>query len=368
MKYILLICLSTPLFYLRNSKRGERIILAILLIAFAMLAAEGSWDYAGYLEYYDCSVSTSCDNFSFEESYKYISRLSNAVFNENGFFATLFLYCSISIFIKLRFLSKYSVWFGASVFAFICYGFFIHEMTQIRASLAIALFWLALERLVSKDNLKFWVYIVAASLIHTSAIIGSAAYLYSRLPSKFLFFCIPFALIIGKVFYFFEIPSYFECDSCGRMGIYMDAFGQSLSGPNQLPFYLIFILLMSLLFFYLVDQRSLMEEVALKSAIFGVTIYLAIYSIPVISVRILEFFSSLYPLIVASIFNTSKNIRDRVLIGLCCVALFANLALRNNTRVDLIMSHHVFSEDLMTDTQFKHFLKKSIGDTESFKD
>lgn len=327
----------------------------LLLISFAFLVREGSWDYFGYIEYYDCSIDASCVPVGFEKSFLYISKVANAITNTLGFALTFGCYVISAIWIKMALLKRHAVNFHVALFALVCYGYFIHDLTQIRVSLAIAISWLAYIYWMEKKILLAILCIAGATFFHVSAVLGLVVIAVSGMPTKILLLLTVLAIPIGKYIaagdVLFTVP--YE-----RLSVYLNALGSDAILAPQFNIYVILILVVvCIAYFGGTAEWSQLERCGLNSMAFGVAIYFSIYYIPAVPIRLLDFFSSLYPFVVAATYRTYKSNLIKFILLLSMILLFVNTAIRNNTRMDLIFTWQAINTDYMSDIQYEQYLR-----------
>ena len=328
----------------------------ILLIVFAFLTREGSWDYYGYLDYYECSISPSCDSVGFEPSYGYISQLAGSIAEEWGFELTYLFYIAVSIWIKISLMSRYSKMFGFAVFSFICYGYFVHDLTQIRASLSIAVLWMAYFYWIEKKFLLAVLALMGAVFFHISAVLGVVIVVARFFSTKILLILSIAALLLGN--HAANVVNKLPDLGFNRLQVYVDALGSEALSVPQLNFYAVTIfVIVCIAIKNGVAESSGVDGYAINAMLLGVLIYLCAYFIPVIPIRILEILSSLYPFVAASAYEKSKSKTEKIFLVILFFGLFVNTAIKNNTRIDFILPWHNISINNMTEIQYDQFIR-----------
>lgn len=102
-----------------------------------------------------------------------------ALFKSNAFNIFLLLIAFFSVFFKTIAIQKYSNAFLYSLFIYCCNYFLLHDITQVRAGLALGIVMMSFEPLVERNFKKFAGIIIIATLFHYSAIIFMPLYFLS---------------------------------------------------------------------------------------------------------------------------------------------------------------------------------------------
>ena len=324
-----------------------------LLISFAFFAREGSWDYYGYIEYYNCSIDSSCVPVGFEESFLYIARVANAIVDKWGFQITFGFYVASAIWIKLALMKRYSVNFHVALFALLCYGYFIHDLTQIRVSLAIAISWLAYSYWVEKKILLAFLFVAIATFFHVSAILGLVVIVISGVPTGIFLLLVALAIPIGKYIAAGDVLLTVPYE---RLSVYLNALESEVILAPQFNIYVLIILIIIFIAYIGgTEEWSQFECCGLNSMAFGVALYFFLYYIPAVPIRLLDFFSSLYPFVVAATYRTYESKLIKFILLALMILLFGNTAIKNNTRMDLVFPWQAINIDYMSDIQYEQY-------------
>jgi len=160
----------------------------ILIAGFRPIGIDGdSLNYVSVLH-----ISLSEANFIDKEpAFWIINELNRILFggNEQTFFL---IFAIIGVSLKLYLIRQYSVTPILSLLTYISMFFILHEMTQIRAGVAIGFVFLALHDLVKKRNISFITKILIATLFHYSAIVMLMLYFLDKNKiNSFLYFLLP---------------------------------------------------------------------------------------------------------------------------------------------------------------------------------
>lgn len=206
---------------------------------------------------YVSTLSTLKDNFEVKEpTFWLIAKISTFFESYTVFFV---IYAVLGVGIKLIAILKYSVAPLVSLLMYICFFFILLDMTQIRASVAVAMFLISIENIVSKNFKYFIIKILIGALFHYSILFFIPFYLLnSNKINKLVYIFLPLIGIFIMesnlfllLFHYlnFLLPSFISF----KLGIYID-----MMNNNQLPatkpfsvgnIFLIFILFYSI--FYL---------------------------------------------------------------------------------------------------------------------
>ena len=178
------------LMYKENTTRvfgAEFFVVAAILALAAGLRTPGfDRDSLQYLAELNRTFS-EIDLSSKEPAFWLLQQLNLRFFaSEYTHFFLMFAACGVSIkLLSISILSKWRVW---SVFVYIALFFVMHEMTQIRAGVAIGLVFLSSKFIIERRLSSFLVLIFLASLFHYSAIVFCFLY-FVRSNFNFKIFC-----------------------------------------------------------------------------------------------------------------------------------------------------------------------------------
>lgn len=147
-------------FSAKNTK-ALNLILIFVLALFAAFRLSSMADYEAYaLFYYGDEIGNR-----FEPSAKVFRAISP------NLYIFFFVYAFTSIGIKLFAIKEISDYRLLSIITYLSTSFALHDMIQIRASCAIAVFWFAIKYLQEKKIFKYILLIVIACEFHLSAAI-----------------------------------------------------------------------------------------------------------------------------------------------------------------------------------------------------
>lgn len=303
-----------------------------VLLAFASLNIELSVDYPGYIAYFNCSVVDSCSDLlskRVESSYIYISRLIS-VLGGDGYFAVFFYIC-VSIFIKVLVIGK-SAHFGIALFAYVAFGFFVHEMTQVRVGLAIAFIWLAVLFSARRRMVISLLTMAAAFVLHNSSIVAILHFILKEFSLNKYAVVVLFvmAALFGYLIAGTSWLSYLGLPD-PRFATYLAADPDSLVSTPQFTVNVTIYMVSILLAYYLRGglKYDRFSEASLNLSVFGVLIYLAFYWVPVVGLRVMELFTSFMPFVIAAAYKRSNSYYIKIIFILLVFGIFINLFVRN---------------------------------------
>ncbi len=182
-----------------SSKTLVLILIGVVLILVAGLRPIGidrdSLNYVGVLH-----VSLSEANFIDKEpAFWIINEFNKILFggNEQTFFL---IFAIIGVTLKVLAIRQLSLSPIFSIFTYLCLYFILHEMTQIRAGVATAIFLLAIPDIYNRNFKAFLFKTILAMMFHYSAIIMLIVYFLNPYKINFkIFFFLP---LIGMFFTF----------------------------------------------------------------------------------------------------------------------------------------------------------------------
>lgn len=347
MHHIALFMTSLILARCKNFPIYSVLFLFVILFSYRAIFADTSWDYEGYVEYYKCSTFDYCGpkaDGAIEKSFSQIASIIEAVFGNEGGGALIALYASISLAIKLYVLDRRSADFGIAFLGYLGFGWFIHEMTQIRVGLSIAFLWLALSNLESdRRPWRAILFFLMAVFIHASSLVGLIYLVGRKFPTKNIYYIIILLIILsigGRIFG--VLLSEFIPEEYGgfstRLVIYLSAREGDTLGTSQLNFFSLSII--SVILFSVrygnVQNWDKFSIGALNCLLVGVGAYFLIYWIPVVGLRVFEIYASFLPFVAASCVHYSKKNAIKVLAISIISAIFINMMVRNGLMKDFI--------------------------------
>ncbi len=157
-------------------------------------------DIPGYIRMYNVTADVSWNNWEythFENGYIFLMKICNMIgLSARGFFCVVYalILIPVGIFIKRESKDPF-----LSIIVFICFQFFVFDLTGLRQAIAMSICIIAYLVALKHGKLPLLVFIglvYAASMIHRSALVFALVYPIIRIPinKKFLI-----AYVIGAV-------------------------------------------------------------------------------------------------------------------------------------------------------------------------
>lgn len=349
MHYILFIAFFGAVLLAISDRRLTLGVVAVVYSAFVLFAlavADGSWDYRGYRELYDCAVVAECrETKNIEETFWLGSRVTRSVFgDELGFFVLLGSYLVPALALKVWVMFRRAPNFAFALFAYACWFFLLLELTQIRAALAVGVAWLALYFRASGLNGAAGAALLVAVVFHNSAVAAAPLLVMRRfeLNPKWQAIGLVACVVAGQALAFlFLRASLGQFASWGRLGLYLSAAGNSVLDVNLVNVSAIAVFVVYVWRTSTARRAGLevFEGLSLKAVWLGLCFYALAYWIPGAGLRVFEFLGSFAAIVASGIYRDSRLV-GRTLIVALFVLVFLNLVIKNGTRVDFILPWH----------------------------
>jgi len=285
------------------------------------------------------NIFENFDNEYYQEKIEHSFILISQLCNLSGAdIRGLFLiYALTAITIKFLAIRKFSEYILLPLVVFISHFFIIHDMIEIRASVATACFLVGLY-FQYKDNRKMTCisYIVAA-FFHISALAAFVTLLFSNKPLNSQWKVALVALVpLGYIFYFvnsiipnitIDLPYIGEKIATYQTLLQENTFSEILIFKN--PTLLINIMLFYMLIFFHDKILQSAQYIPLMIKVMGISLFLFYFFsfFPIISGRMYEFFSVVNIITFPSlIYATSHKTLFRLfIIFLSAITLYMNL-------------------------------------------
>ncbi|HOK63557.1 MAG TPA: EpsG family protein [Soehngenia sp.] len=288
----------------------------ILIAGFRPIGIDGdSLNYVSVLH-----ISLSEANFIDKEpAFWIINELNKILFggNEQTFFL---IFAILGVSLKLIAIRKYSLLPILSIFTYVSMYFVLHEMTQIRAGVATAIFLFALEDIKNRNFKGYFLKTILAMLFHYSAIIMLLVYFINpnKLNTK-LFLTLPIlGIILGILLAIFKdislsifsnITSVLPQFIGSKIELYIlllyDGKFSDINIFNFLYLSLIFIYYFSLLNYR--KMKSQYDIIFIKiSGIMLFSFYFFTF-LPVLAFRVSEFFGVIFIFLIPHVLLTIKQ-------------------------------------------------------------
>lgn len=256
------------------------------------------------LSEYNANIITE---FSFSSLCTFLKDTGNS--DKMNFIIIFAIYALLGVSINLYAIKKLSDLEFFALFIYYSNMFFLHEMTQVRAGVAIGLMLLGVAALRDEKYLKFVLYILIGSFFHTSALMGFVLLVFRKMRASATVWGVAFLLCVIVHLTHYDIlniiniiPIEFYQYKLKRYILLQDREGFEI---NYLNFsFLVQMMVLVLCFFY---QEKLEKEdkhvnILLNMVAFSSCCYLFFGQIPGFAVRISELYNSglvvLLPLII----------------------------------------------------------------------
>lgn len=180
----------------------------VLLTIFLAIRYDFGNDYMSYLDSFKIYQSSSIGLFEFDQFYQLRDKREvvwiflNLLFRNLGFFSFIICLTVIENIIIYRFIKKYvdREWYWLAVFAFAFNaGFMLVGASMIRQWFALCLFLHCIEYIQKGKPLPYFIIMLIATQIHSSAWVLLPIYFVRYIPShiskSFLYYAIPLYLI-----------------------------------------------------------------------------------------------------------------------------------------------------------------------------
>lgn len=350
MHYVLLFLASVGGLAARRTAFVQLLAIAsfIVLPLFAIVTADASWDFEGYVELYRCAINAECGSkLAVESSFRWIAATIAALGgdSESGPILLIAFYVMAALSIKIALLYRYSAHFGAAIFSYAGYAFYLHEMTQIRVALAIAFVWLAVTAVASGRRAAGLGCVLVATVFHKSALVALLLLALHTKPWKprFVFLAIAFAAVAGEVIHgLHESLDLVSFVSDPRLSAYLSAIGSPAFALNRINVSSLFLFLLTFAMAQVLarpmhglsPRAHAMAVMATKSSALGLMIWLISWWIPSVGIRLMELMGSLYPLMFAALYLKYRHPLHRLILAGMITVIFTNLVIRNGLRLD----------------------------------
>lgn len=288
---ILLMIVGMLVFFDKENKHTQSLIyVAVVLIMFCLAAFRPigiDKDSIMYTEMY------TDPDFLVEPTFKWISSLSSFVLGDvRGVFV---VYALLAIPLKAYAINRLSEFSLLAVLVWLGHFFLVHDFTQIRAAVAVAIFIYSLKCLSEGKKKKYLISILIAILFHYSSIIYVPLVLLgnSDLSDKWKKFLLAIPLIgyafaILNVDLFELIPLPFFQD---KIKIYQEMKDKGVMAGDEINIFNVAFLLKLTIYYFLVSKYEILKEKAkyislvLKIYGFSILFFLIFSFMPVLAYR-----------------------------------------------------------------------------------
>lgn len=153
----------------KRYKMGAYVCIGIMLILIASFRVVGNDNDSESYESYFLDYDNPWMVFSVEYSFRLFSRVIN-LFTDNVH-VLFFVYALIGVVVKLMAIRQLSEFIFLSLFTYLCHFFILHDMTQIRASVAAAFFLLSIKPLCEGRKRTAFLIMCVSVFFHYSALV-----------------------------------------------------------------------------------------------------------------------------------------------------------------------------------------------------
>jgi hypothetical protein len=308
---IYFLLLFVAIYYYDEPVKLYLIPLGFFLVLFAGLRGEAvSSDYSTYAEYFDLVTHTNTiSELTFvEPSFVIFSRL---FFNVRG---VIVVYALLSVIIKLKALEKLTPFIYYSIALWFSHFFLVLEMNQIRAGLAIGILMLGFPYVIEKKFAKYLLIVVAATLVHYSAVVFLPFYfINTKKINAVYFFLIPASYLINALGYgLVEIISWVNVSVIQDK---IEAYNllYSLGSYTKINVYNPVVILRIVVIYLFLFNWKLLEEknayfvVLLKAYVMAIVFMLLFASLPVFGLRTSDLFGMVEIILLPFLFYLFKE-------------------------------------------------------------
>lgn len=290
-----------------NLKTYKYILLsffAIILVVFVSLKPVG-FDRDSFA-YYQASINGIFDIRWIEPTFSIISIINNNFFSSSSV-GLFFMYASIAIFLKIYILPKLTNYVNSALFLYVTSYFFILELTQIRAAVAVGFFLWGLHDIINENRKSFLVKILLAITFHYSAVIYLIVYFIdiNKISRVFWIFLPLFGFFLSFIFTPSMINFFIPDFLVHKIGLYLDiAEKAALINPYRIGLLIIYI-------YFLYYIKSFNDKrLILYIKVFGISLfmyYLFANIGTVFSVRFSGMFSVVIIFLLPTLFKIIKQ-------------------------------------------------------------
>ena len=274
----------------------------ILLLFLILFATYRSPELPDYQEYMDLFHSTYSDSSNDKElSFYIICSIAKFLSPHNGQYWFLFIYATLGIGLKLYAIQKYSPHVIFTFCIWLSSFFILHDLIQIRASIASGLLLLFLPELQKRNRIKAIIIFVCAFFFHYSAIIFIPFFFINpnRIRWKiwvliYIFLCFVNLLKLDIFIYLNQLLALLPGDIANaRLAVYLTR--DYTVNEEQMNMFAPYILIqsltcfVSLLYIKRIQSASPYAIIWLKSCF--ISIYIYSLSIPGVTTRLAELLS-----------------------------------------------------------------------------
>lgn len=299
--------ISFSLSYARKIQRNYRLFLFLSALVFILISTfrpHSGWgaDTSAYVSAYNEVLSNP--KLSTEVTFKLIANFVNKIGNNVTFL--FFIYAFLSVLIKENTIKKNAIFPLLSWIVYLSCWFIVHDMYQIRVGASIAFFMLALPYLQEGNLTKYMLCALLATLFHTQALVLFPLFFlgHKNINGRTVL-VYDFILIVSYLFYFLQIDILFlvvqllvkiKIPRAEQLQYYYKLSQSGIVDLGKInafsPIVLVrlFITLLLLHSYKNLNDKPLFP-VLVRISMISFAVRMFFYAIPVIGMRIYEYFS-----------------------------------------------------------------------------
>lgn len=274
-------------------------------------------DYVNYsISYEDIRVNLAAasERHQLEYGYLLLAYVFGLFFNTP--FVFFFFLAFITNLLFILSIRECSTIFWLSCVLYILMFFYFATFNLVRQSLAASIVFFANKHLLKKEMVKYFVYIIAASLFHTSALLLIPVYFIVHRPAWSLLIVSGFAFVIlFFVFYDTIMNVLFAALSHTKYFVYQDLMTQASDGSNILRIAVSSLpVLLSLIFKKKIEEKSQHANVIINMS--AINLMVTLLSLKQIYfARITLYFLIYYVFLIPLFGDIFKDKRTRFCVG-----------------------------------------------------
>lgn len=263
-------------------ERTNSAIVFYLLMAFTVLRYNVGWDYEMYVQ--DIKYNTL-------ERYELLSKLIFSFTHSIGFFPAAFMiFGFLILFLTKKIIDQYSINTLLSWAVFYAYPqFFFASLSTLRQSLAGALIFYAYRFCAEKRIIPFLICIAAASMFHSSGVLGLLLYPLVNLKFNRTVNIIVFvsSFFVSEIIKNFVFPLIASQNFNDQVKFYIE---MNSKAPTLLPFIIYTICAVNLVFYKKLVELNPTNKTYIFVTTFGTALYNILLFEPNSALRISSFF------------------------------------------------------------------------------
>ena len=294
-------------FYYKDHKKcyTQIGILFLLMVAISIFRPETMLDYQDY------KTAFEIGSLRMEPSFVFISHIIKSY--SGNFILIVAFYSLLGISLKLWIIHKLSISFWISVLIYIANFYLLHDMIQMRVSIAGALFLIALYFIHINKRKKAFLLISISILFHYSSIVLLLCFLINnkKINKLFYFMLIPACYIL--VLLNFDIVNYIRIFNISFIQNIFDAYEKNVYVQNStLNIFNVVQLLKVVLALLLLSKIDIIKQnyplsiLLIKIYIISISTYALFSNMPVLAVRISELLGVVEILLIPCLYRIFK--------------------------------------------------------------